>query len=265
MRAKRSLGQNFLSSEGVVERIVEAARFMASEARGIVEVGPGRGALTAGLMAMGKPLWVVELDDALAGELGARFPALRITRADARTFDWCSLSRITGLIPWLLVGNLPYNAGTEILWQALFRRDTLCGALVMLQREVARKFCSGPGEEGYGPLAVWADPWWERRLAFSVPPGAFRPQPKVTSAVCAFRARPTPGLPTSDQWAYWEFLKGAFLQRRKTLAANLAGPEAGDKGAVAATLDGLGEAATARPAEVSPEVFERLFGTFYGK
>ena len=257
------MGQNFLSSEAVVGRIVEAARFMASEAQGIVEVGPGHGALTAGLAAAGKPLWAVELDDALAEGLRARFPALRVTHADARTFDWCSLSRLTGLFPWLLVGNLPYNAGTEILWQALFRRDTLCGALVMLQKEVARKFCSGPGGEGYGPLAVWTDPWWERRILFSVPPGAFRPQPKVTSAVCAFRARPTPTLPTSDQWAYWEFLRRAFLQRRKTLAANLAGPDAGSKAAVAGTLDGLGVSPACRPAEVPPEIFQRLFGTFF--
>jgi 16S rRNA (adenine1518-N6/adenine1519-N6)-dimethyltransferase len=261
MRAKRSLGQCFLRSEGVADRIVETARFMAAEAQGIVEVGPGHGALTAGLMAVGKPLWAVELDDALARDLGARFPALRITHGDARTFDWCTLARVTGLFPWLLVGNLPYNAGTEILCQALFRRDTLCGALVMLQREVAWKFCSGPGEDGYGPLAVWADPWWERRLAFSVPPGAFRPQPKVTSAVCAFRARPTPGLPTRDQRDYWNFLKGAFLHRRKTLAANLAGTNAGDKGAVAAALGGLGVPPASRPAEVPPEVFERLFET----
>ncbi len=257
--AKRSLGQHFLASEAVVRRMIESCRFMASQARGVVEVGPGRGALTGGLAAMGKPLWLVELDDALGADLARRFPEARLSVADARTFDWHGLSRISGLFPWFLVGNLPYNAGTEILRQALASRETLVGIVVMLQREVAAKFCAGAGGAGYGPLAAWADPWWDRRILFGVPPGAFAPAPKVTSAVCAFQARPVPGLPSGAMWSYWDFLQGAFRHPRKTLASNLSGGHRETRERWIAALGRLGYAPSVRPAQVNPEDLARLY------
>ncbi len=257
--AKRSLGQHFLASEAVVRRMIESCRFMASQARGIVEVGPGRGALTGGLAALGKPLWLVELDDALGADLARRFPEARLSVADARTFDWHSLSRISGLFPWFLVGNLPYNAGTEILRQALASRETLVGMVVMLQREVAAKFCAGAGEGGYGPLAAWADPWWDRRILFTVPPGAFAPAPKVTSAVCAFQARSVPGLPSGTMWSYWDFLQGAFRHPRKTLASNLSDGHGEMRERWIAVLGRLGHPPSVRPAQVNPEDLARLY------
>lgn len=257
--AKRSLGQNFLVSQTIIARILETARFMAAQAQGVVEVGPGRGALTAGLVALGKPYWAVELDDGLAAQTAERFPGIRVTAIDARAFDWLSLGRVTGLHPWFLVANLPYNAGTEILHQALFRREILSGTLVMLQREVARKFCAREGEEGYGPCAVWADPWWERRMLFTVPPGAFRPQPKVTSAVCAFSQRPEISLPSSAMQSYWEFARLAFRQPRKTLLANLIQGKAPDRAGWAEAADALGLSPNLRPAQVPPDAFVRLF------
>jgi len=259
LRAKRSLGQNFLVSQAIKERILETARFMAAQAQGIVEVGPGRGALTAGLVALGKPYWAVELDDDLAVQTAERFPGIRVSTTDARAFDWLSLGRITGLHPWFLVANLPYNAGTQILQQALFRREILSGALVMLQREVARKFCARQGQEGYGPHAVWADPWWERQMLFTVPPGAFRPQPKVTSAVCAFSQRPDISLPSSSMQAYWEFVRLAFRQPRKTLLANLSHENAHEREGCAEAADAVGLSPNLRPAQVPPEAFARLF------
>lgn len=260
MRAKRSLGQNFLVSQAVIGRILEVVRFTAGQAQGIVEVGPGRGALTGGLVGLGKPYWAVELDDGLAAQTAERFPGIQVSVADARTFDWFSLGRVTGLHPWLLVANLPYNAGTEILHQALFRREILGGAVVMLQREVARKFCARMGEEGYGPHAVWVDPWWERRLLFAVPPGAFRPQPRVTSAACAFSQRSEIEMPSSAMQAYWDFVRRAFRQPRKTLLANLCQERARDGAALTASITAAGLSPSLRPAQVSPEEFVRLFG-----
>jgi 16S rRNA (adenine1518-N6/adenine1519-N6)-dimethyltransferase len=257
--AKRSLGQNFLVAQTVIARILETARFMAAQSQGIVEVGPGRGALTAGLVALGKPYWAVELDDDLAAQTAERFPGIRVSTSDARSFDWLSLGRTTGLHPWFLVANLPYNAGTEILHQALFRREVLSGALVMLQREVARKFCAHRGEEGYGPHAIWVDLWWEQRLLFTVPPGAFRPQPKVTSAVCAFTQRPDISLPTSAMQEFWDFCRGAFRQPRKTLLVNLDRETMPDRGAWAILMNDLGLSPNLRPAQVTPEAFARLF------
>lgn len=257
-RAKRSLGQNFLVSEPVLARIAETCRFLSAEAEGIVEVGPGRGALTERLAALQMPLWAVELDGELAAALSERHPAIRVSEADARTFDWCSLRRISGLHPWLLVGNLPYNAGTEILWQALLRRDTFRALVVMLQREVANKFCAGAGEEGYGPYAAWTHPWWDGQVLFSVKPGAFRPQPKVTSAVCAFTPRRSVELPSSHQNSYWAFIQRAFTHPRKTLASNLGGG-----GESRAYWDGRIRALCleplVRPGQVPAEKFVRLF------
>ena len=224
----------------------------------MVEVGPGRGALTEGLAGLGKPLWLVEMDEDLARGLALRFPEAQITVADARTFDWCSPGRVSGLHPWLMVGNLPYNAGTDILHGALFRRDALSGAVVMLQREVAEKFCAGVGEEGYGPLGAWADPWWERSLLFTVPPGAFRPQPKVTSAVCAFRARVTPGLPSSAMFPFWEFIQRCFRHRRKALLSNLL-QEPGERERWSERMRVEGLDLLLRPAQVAPARYAQLF------
>ncbi len=257
-RAKRSLGQNFLVSEAVIDRIAETCRFLSAEAEGIVEVGPGRGALTDRLAALGKALWAVELDGELAAQLAERLPDVQVTEGDARAFDWCSLWRISGLHPWLFVGNLPYNAGTEILWQALLRRDTFRALVVMLQREVAEKFCAPHGEEGYGPYSAWTHPWWEGQVLFTVKPGAFRPQPKVTSAVCAFTPRRVIPLSSSLQQDYWAFIQRAFRHPRKTLLANLA---AGSEGRAfwegklrAARVEALD-----RPAQVPAGAYVKLF------
>lgn len=257
-RAKRSLGQNFLVAEAVLGRIAETCRFLSAGAEGIVEVGPGRGALTERLVGFQKPFWAVELDGDLAAALSERHPAIRVTEADARTFDWCSLPRISGLHPWLFVGNLPYNAGTEILWQALLRRDTFRALVVMLQREVAHKFCAAAGEEGYGPYAAWTHPWWDAQVLFTVKPGAFRPQPKVTSAVCAFTPCRAIELSASLQHDYWAFIQRAFSHPRKTLASNLG--EGGEGRALweerirSARLEPL-----VRPGQVPPETLARLF------
>lgn len=256
--AKKSLGQHFLVSEPVIGRIADACRFLSRDAAGVAEVGPGTGALTRRLHAWGKPVALVELDGGLAADLRSRFPGAEVHEADARVFDWCSLSRRSGLHPWLLVGNLPYNAGTQILWRALFRRDTFCGVVVMLQAEVARKFCANAGEEGYGPYAAWADPWWERRLLFTVKPGAFRPQPKVTSAVCSFSPRRAIRSPSAAMPLFWNFISAAFAQPRKTLLSNLTSLGEG-RSAWAARLEAVGLASTARPAQTPPEAYLSLF------
>jgi 16S rRNA (adenine1518-N6/adenine1519-N6)-dimethyltransferase len=256
--AKKSLGQHYLVSGEVIGRIVDLCRFMGREARGVAEIGPGRGALTQGLAGLGLPVWVVEADDALAAEIARRFPAIHVENADARTVDWCSVPRVTGLHPWLLAANLPYNAGTEILWQVLHRREVFCGIVVMLQREVAWKFCAEAGEEGYGPYAAWADPWWERKVLFAVKPGAFRPQPKVTSAVCSFAPREGIPLSSSMMPEYWDFVRAAFKQPRKTLAANLA-DRLGGKERLSRAMEALDIPPLARPGGVSARSLVRLF------
>jgi len=221
MRAKRSLGQHFLVSEGVVEKILKVCREQCPSAAGVLEIGPGEGALTEGLAALGRPFYALEVDYSLAIALQDHFPGLTIILADATELDLPDFSKKAGLSPWLVAGNLPYNVGTPILENVLSSPGHVAAAIVMLQKEVAAKFCAGPGEEGYGLLAAGAAPWWEREILFTVKPGAFRPQPKVTSAVCIFKPKRHPDLPENERPCYLALLARAFAHPRKTLASNL--------------------------------------------
>jgi 16S rRNA (adenine1518-N6/adenine1519-N6)-dimethyltransferase len=242
----------------VVERILDACRSSAAGAAGVLEVGPGRGALTGGLGALGKPFWAVELDYELAAELGERFPSLCVILDDASRIDLADFARKANLSPWLVAGNLPYNVGTRIVRNLLASPHLVASAVLMLQREVAQKLCAREGEEGYGPLAVSASPWWERRVLFLVPPGAFRPQPKVTSAVCLLRPRGTPGLPLSARCPFETFVVRAFAHPRKTLAGNLANGGMG-RDSWGESLRSLGVGPSVRPASVPPDIYPRLF------
>lgn len=257
MRAKKSLGQHFLVSRPVVERILYVCRLEAQGADGILEIGPGRGVLTEGLQQMGRPFWAMELDYALAVDLQRRAPHLRVVLGDARRLDLPHLAEESGLRSWLVAGNLPYNAGTQILGRVLEAPEHVAAAVVMLQREVALKFCAAAGEEGYGPLAAGAAPWWEGRILFTVRPGAFRPEPKVTSAVCLVKPRPAPLLPCGELERFRSFAGSAFAQPRKTLASNLS--EAGiGRGHTETALTAAGLPPDARPGRTPPEVLVGL-------
>lgn len=259
MRAKRELGQHFLESPKVVEAIMGACVPCAEDAAAVLEIGPGRGALTGGLLALGKPTFAVEKDFDLLPELERRFPGLSVALGDALELDLPHIAAETRLAPWFVAGNLPYNAGTEILRRILGAPRTCTACVVMLQLEVAQKFCGPFGSSGWGPLGIWTCTWWEAELLFRVPPGAFAPPPKVISAVCRFAARPSPALPASRGGAYWAFLRRAFAHPRKTLPANLAGV-GGSKAEWAERLAGLRLAPDARPASLPPNSYERLFG-----
>jgi 16S rRNA (adenine1518-N6/adenine1519-N6)-dimethyltransferase len=255
-RAKKSLGQHFLVDSAWIRRIIEAAREASASATALLEIGPGGGALTPGLLGLHLPTWAVEADPELAADLARDQPDLRVVLGDAREIE---LHKLAGSgARWLVVGNLPYNAGTQILRKILASPDEVISAVVMLQREVAWKFCTDAGGEGYGPLAVWTDAWWERRLLFSVPPGAFRPCPKVISAVCRFDLRQGASLPPDEQLRFWSFLRRAFASPRKTM-----GTVGRSLGCPAESwtemLEQLGIARQARPARVEPALWGRLF------
>jgi len=251
-RAKRELGQHFLVSSSVIERITDTCGSLSSSASGVLEIGPGTGALTSRLQALGRPFWAVEADKALAESLGGVFPHARIINADARAIDLERLSVESGLARWLVVGNLPYNAGTDILKKVLRHRRRVSAVVVMLQKEVAGKFCAGVGDGAYGALGAWTAVWWESTLEFTVKPGAFRPQPKVTSAVCAFKPKAAPALPDESMDGFQAFLSNAFAHPRKTLKRNLGGD--------AVVLDPL-----LRPSDLSSEEYVRLYLRAAGK
>ena len=258
MRAKKSLGQHFLVSQTAIGRILAACQEESPHAAGVLEIGPGRGALTAGLADLGKPFWALEADLALTLELQERYPGACVILADAAELDLADFSRKARTSPWLVAGNLPYNVGTAVARRVLASPRNVVVAVLMLQKEVAQKFCATRGRDGYGPIAAWAGPWWEREILFTLGPGAFRPQPKVTSAVCLFRPKRHPLLSAGEIGPYAAFLARAFAHPRKLLAANLAG-EGRDARFCKGTLESLGLSDKVRPAQASPADYVRLF------
>ena len=178
--AKKSLGQNFLIDHRIVARIIGAAELTPDDA--VVEIGPGRGVLTRGLAARAGSLTAIEVDDDLAAALTAEFseqPHVRIVHADAREVEFASI--VPSQAPYKLIANLPYYAALPIVRRFLEaeRKPTLM--VIMVQREVARSMTAAPG--GMSLLSVATQLYGKPRIVATVPPRAFRPAPKVTSAV----------------------------------------------------------------------------------
>ncbi len=224
LTAKKSLGQNFLLDLNLTAKIARAAGDLTGA--DVLEVGPGPGGLTRGLLATGaRRVLAVEKDPrclpALA-EVQAAYPdRLTVLNADALQVD--PLAHLTP--PIRIVANLPYNVGTELLvrwltpgtWPPCWDSLTL-----MFQREVAERIVAQPGSKAYGRLAVLAQWRCEARIAMHLPPGAFTPPPKVSSAVVHLRALPEPRFP-ADPATLQSVVARAFNQRRKMLRAALKG------------------------------------------
>ena len=221
----RALGQHFLRDRSVADRIVE---LVAPSARDlIVEIGPGRGALTEALAARGGRLLALEIDAALAETLRERFAESRrveIRQADARHFDYAGLRALApdpaGRV--LVVGNLPYSVGKPILAALVEAGPAIDEMALMLQKEVAERVAAEPGGKTYGALSVLTQIACAVRLAFTVPPGAFSPPPQVESAVVHLRSHREPPVPVADPARFVTAVRAAFSQRRKSLANALA-------------------------------------------
>ena len=181
-RAKKSLGQNFLRDPNICRKIVDS--LSPQEGDRVIEIGPGQGALTEHLVEAGaERLLVIEKDDGLADALADRWPGLEILRADATKFPWESLSE-SG--PCKIIGNLPYNVGSKLIWDIVSRVETLERAVFMVQHEVALRLTAESGNKAFGGLTAWVKNFCRTTYLFKVPPTVFRPQPKVDSAVVRF-------------------------------------------------------------------------------
>ncbi len=218
---RKRFGQHFLHDEAVLARIVAAIAPRPGDR--LVEIGPGEGALTGPLLATGVDLTVIELDRDLAARLRARqHPRLDVVEADVLDVDLAALARRLGG-PLRLIGNLPYNISTPILFQALAAAAHLVDMHFMLQKEVVDRMAAGPGSRDYGRLSVMLQARCQVVPLLDVPPHAFRPPPKVDSAVV--RLLPTaPQRPAiQDPARFAAIVKAAFAQRRKTLRNSLRG------------------------------------------
>jgi len=252
VRASRRprLGQNFLSSPRTAARIVDA---LGAEAGSwVVEVGPGKGALTRPLLARGVRVVAVEVDPRLAARLTEELHGedLRVVEADALDLDPAAALAEAGAIPPVpLVANLPYESATPMVRAFARRRDVFTRLVVMVQREVAERICGRPGGEGYGFLSVDVALHGAARRLFDVPPGDFTPRPKVVSTVVEV----VPREPDADAAGAIAVASAGFSARRKTLANSLGA--AWGKEAAAAAVAALGLAPTARAEELPPEAF----------
>ena len=251
-RARKRFGQHFLHDPSVLERIVAAVAPQCGDA--LVEIGPGRGALTERLL--GAPfatLDAVEVDRDLAAQLRARFgaePRFTLHQADALRFDFAALAGVRGRLR--VVGNLPYNISTPLLFHLLAGATSIIDLHVMLQREVIERMAAAPGEAAYGRLTVMLDPWVQVEPLFEVGPGAFQPPPRVWSAVARLTVRPAPRFPVHPR--YGAVVAAAFSHRRKTLRNALRGLVTG------AEIEQCGIDPGARPETIGPEAFNALAG-----
>jgi 16S rRNA (adenine1518-N6/adenine1519-N6)-dimethyltransferase len=221
-RPRKRFGQHFLHDAGVLRRIVAAVAPRAGEP--LVEIGPGEGALTFPLLDTGATLTVIELDRDLAARLRAlAHPRLRVIESDVLDVDFAALAMELGGTPLRLVGNLPYNVSSPILFHALGAAAHVRDMHFMLQKEVVDRMAAPPGGKDYGRLSVMLQAYCEVSPLFDVPPGAFRPPPKVDSAVVRLVPKPTGAIGIDAPDTFARVVKAAFAQRRKTLRNTLSG------------------------------------------
>jgi 16S rRNA (adenine1518-N6/adenine1519-N6)-dimethyltransferase len=234
VRARKRFGQHFLEPAWVA-KLVAAINPQANET--FLEIGPGRGALTKELAPRVERLVAVEIDRDLAAALPPLVPAhVRVVEGDFLETDLQALLAHEAR-PVRVAGNLPYNVATPILARLLATCDggrLLADATVMLQKEVAERVIAGPGSADYGPLAVAVALDADATSVMTLPPGAFRPPPKVMSAVVQLRFRP-PAVDVGDRAVFERLVRGAFQQRRKTIL-NALGPPAATLGRDASDL-----------------------------
>ena len=213
-RARRSLGQNFLVDRRVLARVVDAAELSPSDQ--VLEIGPGRGALTERLAESAGSLVAVELDDALVARLSARFADsanVRVVADDARTVDVRDLLDTSA--GYKLVANLPYYAATPIVRRFLEMDDGPRLMVVMVQREVARAMTAAPGQMSL--LSVATQLYGRARIVATVPPRAFRPAPRVTSAIVRIDVYDRPALRMRSEREFFRLVRAGFSARRKQL------------------------------------------------
>ena len=241
---RKRFGQNFLQDEGVIAAIARAIN--PHETDHIVEIGPGRGALTDALITSGCRLDAIELDrDLTAGLLAAFsiYPRFTLHSSDALTVDFTALQQSD--TPLRVVGNLPYNISTPLIVHLLEQHRCILDMHFMLQKEVVDRLAAQPGNKDWGRLGVMAQLHCEVQALFDVPPEAFFPPPKVQSAIVRLTPHKDVQFPECDRRALRRVVQLAFAQRRKTLRNNLKGSFSDqqleqlaiDPGARAETLD----------------------------
>ena len=259
--AKKHLGQNFLHEKGVIEKIVQAIDPRPGDV--LVEIGPGQGALPFPLLKKHGELPAIEFDRDLHAPLQAaarEHGTLHLIEGDVLGVDFTALAAQRGDSRGQirLVGNLPYNLSSPILFHALDHAAAIRDMHFMLQKEVVERMAAGPGSKVYGRLSVMLQAYCSVTPLFVVPPGAFRPAPKVDSAVVRLLPKPAECIEVRDRAVFANVVRAAFGQRRKTLRNALNGV------ADAAAIEAAGLRADARAEQVEVAGFVRLANLLLG-
>ncbi len=219
-KARKRFGQNFLHDHNVIENIV--ANLQIESGDHIVEIGPGKGALTGSILIPGVPLDIIEIDRDLVALLKQKFEAhenLRIISADALQFDFSSLQKNNEKLR--IIGNLPYNISTPLLFHLFENFSCIKDMHFMLQKELVDRICADPGTKKYGRLSVMSQFYCSVEPLFEVAPESFTPSPKVISAIVKLTPHSQPPVQVESLTHFNKVVRTAFSQRRKTLRNSL--------------------------------------------
>lgn len=256
-QARKRFGQNFLHDDNVIRNIVKSIRPKVGD--NMVEIGPGMGAITEHLLdATEGHLNVVELDRDLIPGLKVKFfnhAGFKVNEADALQFDFMTLK--TDERPLRIVGNLPYNISTPLIFHLLSYAGNVQDMHFMLQKEVVQRMAAGPGDNNYGRLSIMAQYHCDVQHLFDVGPGAFKPAPKVDSAIVRMVPYKELPHPVKDYRTLENIVRESFSMRRKTLKNNLKNTISAEQ------LETLGIDPTLRPERLGLAEFARISDFVY--
>jgi 16S rRNA (adenine1518-N6/adenine1519-N6)-dimethyltransferase len=212
---KKYLGQNFLYDPSILHRIIEVANIRPDDI--VVEIGPGHGTLTKLLAERAKKVIAIELDSELYAKLKkeSKETNIELIHGDALKYHYEELE------PFKVVANIPYYITTPIIFRLIEARKNLKSMTLTIQKEVAQRIVGKPGTKDYGVLSIAVQYYGEPKLKFVIPKGAFRPVPKVDSAVIHIEMLDKPKVIVTDEKLFFRIVKTAFAQRRKTLSNSL--------------------------------------------
>jgi 16S rRNA (adenine1518-N6/adenine1519-N6)-dimethyltransferase len=211
-RPKKHLGQNFLFDPSILKKIMQASELSSEDT--VVEIGPGHGRMTKLLAENAKKVIAIELDKSLFDRLKTEiddYKNIELINGNALYYDYEALP------PFKVVANIPYNITTPLIFRLIESRKNLESMTLTIQKEVAKRIVAGPGTKDYGALSIMIQYYTVPTVKFLIPKGAFRPVPKVDSAVIHIKILQTPSVIVKDEKLFFKIIKTAFTKRRKTM------------------------------------------------
>lgn len=257
-RYKKEMGQNFIFDPALIDQLAEASCVQKTD--GVLEIGPGRGTLTAALAQRARKVLTVELDRTLIDDLEismALYPNVEVVQGDILKADLAALVGRLGT-PCRLAANLPYNITTPLVEKLLHARLPFLTMAIMVQKEVGQRMMARPGGDGYGPLSLLVDYYAIAQEAVFVPSGCFTPPPKVDSSFMLLTMRDAPKVTVRDEKLLFSLIRAAFSMRRKTILNNIAGSFMLTREAAAALLSACGVEPMARAEQLRLEDFAAI-------